>query len=164
MEVDFGQADDLGVACTVVLGKAGDVAFDVGAEGEIGLCRRGVEIVDLCLVEQGVVGDEDSAMAVRLGFGVAALLPEGAALALAGEEAVVEAIGAASAIGACRGDAVGTGETVGAEGEVGGCKAGVTLTIVNLAGDELGLAVGGAADIGDVLGAWLAWTEAAACR
>ena len=152
MEVDFAQADDLGVACTVVLGKASDVAFDVGAEGEIGLCRRGGEIVDLCVVEQGVVGDEDRAMAVGSGFGVAGLLPERAALALAGEEAVVEAIGAASAIGACRCDAVGAGESVGAEGEVSGCKTGVTLTIVNLACDELGLAVLGSADIGDVLG------------
>ena len=46
LEVDFGQADDLGVARTVVLGKTSDVAFDVGAEGKIGLGRRGGEIVD----------------------------------------------------------------------------------------------------------------------
>ena len=125
LEVDFGQADGLGVACAVVQGEASDVTFDVGAEGEIGLGSRRAEIGEFRFVEQGVVGDEDRAVAVGLRFGVAALLPEGTALALTGGEAVVEAIGAAGAIGARRGDVVGTGETVRTEGEVAPTGAGL---------------------------------------
>ena len=60
---DFGQASGGGVACAVVLGEASDVTFDVGSEGEISFGGRGVEIGDLVLAEQGVVGDEDGAMA-----------------------------------------------------------------------------------------------------
>ena len=129
------------MACAVVLGEASDVTFDVGSEGEISFGGRGVEIGDLVLAEQGVVGDEDGAMAGGLTFGVAALLPERTTLALAGEETIVPAIGAAGAIGVCGGEAVRTGETGGTEGEVGGSKAGVALGVVDLACDELGVAV-----------------------
>lgn len=50
------------------------------------------------------------------------------------------------------GDAVRTGERAGAEGEVGGSKAGVALAVVDLACDEVSVAARSAAHIGDMFG------------